>query len=55
MIIEGFEVENWTCIKKLAVSGLPSTGVIVLHGPNRRGKSSLVKALRVPDGFSIHQ
>ncbi len=46
MIIEGFEVENWTCIKKLAVSGLPSTGVIVLHGPNRRGKSSLVKALR---------
>jgi len=46
MIIEGFEIENWTCIKKLTVSGLPPTGVIVLHGPNRRGKSSLVQALR---------
>ena len=46
MIIEGFEIENWTCIKKLTVSGLPATGVIVLHGPNRRGKSSLVQALR---------
>ena len=46
MIIEGFEIENWTCIKKLTVTGLPATGVIVLHGPNRRGKSSLVQALR---------
>jgi DNA repair exonuclease SbcCD ATPase subunit len=46
MIIEGFEIENWTCIKKLAVSGLPPRGVIVLHGPNRTGKSSLVQALR---------
>jgi DNA repair exonuclease SbcCD ATPase subunit len=46
MIIEGFEIENWTCIKKLTVSGLPATGVIVFHGPNRLGKSSLVKALR---------
>jgi DNA repair exonuclease SbcCD ATPase subunit len=46
MIIEGFEIENWTCIKKLTVSGLPPTGVIVLHGPNRTGKSSLVQALR---------
>jgi predicted nucleic acid-binding Zn-ribbon protein len=46
MIIEGFEIENWACIKKLVVSSLPATGVIVLHGRNRTGKSSLVKALR---------
>lgn len=46
MIIEGFEIENWTCIKKLTVAGLPSKGVIVLHGPNRTGKSSVVQALR---------
>ena len=46
MIIEGFEIENWTCIKKLSVSGLPPTGMIVLHGPNRTGKSSVVQALR---------
>jgi DNA repair exonuclease SbcCD ATPase subunit len=46
MIIEGFEIENWTCIKRLAVSDLPPTGVIVFHGPNRTGKSNLVRALR---------
>jgi DNA repair exonuclease SbcCD ATPase subunit len=46
MIIEGFEIENWKCIKRLAVSNLPRTGVIVLHGPNQTGKSSLVQALR---------
>jgi DNA repair exonuclease SbcCD ATPase subunit len=46
MILEGFEIENWACIRRLVVSGLPPTGVIVLHGPNRTGKSSLVKALR---------
>jgi DNA repair exonuclease SbcCD ATPase subunit len=46
MTIDGFEVESWACIKKLTVSGLPRTGVIVLHGPNRTGKSSLVQALR---------
>ena len=46
MILEGFEIENWSCIKKVSVSGLPPTGVIVIHGPNRRGKSSIVQALR---------
>jgi DNA repair exonuclease SbcCD ATPase subunit len=46
VIIEGFEIENWACIQKLAVSGLPHKGVIVLHGPNRTGKTSLVRALR---------
>lgn len=46
MILEGFEIENWTCIKKLTVAALPPTGVIVLYGPNRTGKSSLVQALR---------
>lgn len=46
MILEGFEIENWACIKKVTVANLPPTGVIVLHGPNRRGKSSIVQALR---------
>jgi hypothetical protein len=46
VIIQGFEIENWACIKKLTVNNLPATGVIVIHAPNRTGKSSLVKALR---------
>src|SRR5262245_47891070 len=46
MILEGFDIENWSCIKKLSVHGLPESGVIVLHGPNRTGKSSIVRALR---------
>lgn len=46
MILEGFEIENWTCIKKLVVSDLPATGVIVFHARNRTGKSNLVRALR---------
>jgi DNA repair exonuclease SbcCD ATPase subunit len=46
MILEGFEIENWSCIKKVSITGLPPTGVIVLHGPNRTGKSSIVQALR---------
>ena len=46
MILEGFEIENWSCIKKMSVANLPPTGVIVIHGPNRTGKSSAVAALR---------
>jgi DNA repair ATPase RecN len=46
MILEGFEIENWSCIKRVAVDSLPSTGVIVLHGPNGTGKSSIIEALR---------
>jgi DNA repair exonuclease SbcCD ATPase subunit len=46
MILEGFEIENWSCIKHLAMAGLPPTGVVVLHGPNGTGKSSILAALR---------
>jgi energy-coupling factor transporter ATP-binding protein EcfA2 len=46
MILEGFEIENWSCLKRLAVTDLPRTGIVVLHGPNGTGKSSIVEALR---------
>ena len=46
MILEGFEIENWACIKHVLVSGLPPTGTIVFHGPNGTGKSSIIEALR---------
>src|SRR5437899_3290287 len=39
------EIKNWACIDTLALTGLQD-GVVVLHGPNRTGKSSLVQALR---------
>jgi hypothetical protein len=46
MILTGFDIENWSCIKRVSVSTLPATGVIVIHGPNRTGKSSIAQALR---------
>jgi len=46
VILEGFEIEHWACIRKVAVANLSPTGVVVLHGRNRTGKSSIVKALR---------
>jgi hypothetical protein len=46
MILEGFEIENWSCIKRVVVDGLPPTGLAVLHGPNGTGKSSILAALR---------
>jgi len=46
MILESFEIENWSCIRKATVSALPATGVVVLHAPNQTGKSSIVEALR---------
>lgn len=45
MILRGMVIENWRCICKLELRDLPE-GIIVLHGPNRIGKSSLVLALR---------
>ena len=46
MILEGFEIENWSCIKRLSVTDLPPTGIVVLHGPNGTGKTSVLEALR---------
>jgi DNA repair exonuclease SbcCD ATPase subunit len=45
MIIRGIHIEHWRCIAKLDLDDLPA-GIVVLYGPNRTGKSSLVKALR---------
>jgi DNA repair exonuclease SbcCD ATPase subunit len=45
MILRGIHVENWRCIRRLDLDDLPD-GIIVLHGPNRTGKSSLVRAIR---------
>ena len=45
MILRGIHVENWRCIRELDLTDLPE-GIVVLHGPNRTGKSSLALALR---------
>jgi predicted ATPase len=47
MILESFEIENWSCIARLAVKDLPATGVVVLYGPNRTGKSSIQGQLQL--------
>lgn len=45
MILHAIRLENWRCIAGLELENLPP-GITVLHGPNRTGKTSLVKALR---------
>jgi predicted ATPase len=45
MILRRIHVENWRCIRELDLTDLPE-GIVVLHGPNRTGKSSLALALR---------
>ncbi len=45
MILRGIQVENWRNISRLNLNDLPD-GIVVLHGPNRTGKSSLMLALR---------
>jgi hypothetical protein len=45
MILRAIDIEHWCCIARLQLSELPC-GIVVLHGPNRTGKSSIVKALR---------
>src|SRR5262249_1765064 len=45
MILRGLLIEHWRCIARLELTDLP-LGVLILHAPNRTGKSSLVKALR---------
>jgi len=46
MILESFTIENWACIKRVEVPRLPQSGIVVLHGRNGTGKSSIVAALR---------
>lgn len=45
MRLRAIDVRNWACIEALSLEGL-GDGIIVLHGPNRTGKSSLAEALR---------
>jgi DNA repair exonuclease SbcCD ATPase subunit len=45
MMIRGVRIEAWRSIRRLELDDL-GPGIIVLHGPNRTGKSSFVKALR---------
>ncbi|HZZ81888.1 MAG TPA: AAA family ATPase [Gemmataceae bacterium] len=45
MRIRSIEVRNWACIEELRLTNLQD-GIVLLHGPNRTGKSSLVQAIR---------
>lgn len=45
MRIRSIAVANWACIETLDLPDL-APGLVILHGPNRTGKSSLVQAIR---------
>src|SRR5258708_7492874 len=44
MILRGLQIKHWRSIAELNLADL-SAGIVVLHGPNRTGKSSLFKAI----------
>ncbi|MCS5478957.1 ATP-binding protein [Corynebacterium sp. YIM 101645] len=46
MRIHSLSIRNVRGIEQLDLSGLPETGVIVIHGDNEQGKSTTVEALR---------
>lgn len=45
MRIRSLEIRNWACIESLSLANF-TDGIVVLHGPNRTGKSSVAEALR---------
>lgn len=45
MILHGLQIKHWRCISSLELHDL-NHPLVVLHGPNRTGKSSIVLALR---------
>ena len=45
MILRGLEIHHWRCLGHLRLTNL-SSGITIIHGPNRTGKTSLVRALR---------
>jgi DNA repair exonuclease SbcCD ATPase subunit len=45
VILRGIHIAHWCCIARLDLDDLP-LGNVVLYGPNRTGKSSLLKAVR---------
>ncbi|WP_165241802.1 AAA family ATPase [Corynebacterium lizhenjunii] len=47
MRIKSIELHNVRGVKHLRTENLPETGVIVIHGPNEAGKSTIADAIRI--------
>ena len=47
MRIHSLEIKNVRGIEHLVLDDLPETGVVVIHGENEAGKSTIVEALDV--------
>ncbi|NLP38267.1 MAG: AAA family ATPase, partial [Corynebacterium pollutisoli] len=45
MRIHSLTIENFRGIERLTLEELPETGVIVIHGDNEQGKSTILDAL----------
>ena len=56
MILEGFDIENWACIKKLTVAGLPRDGrYCAARSESNRKEQPCSSLASLPDGLSIHE
>lgn len=47
MKLHSIELRNFRGVRELVLSDLPETGVVVVHGPNEQGKSSIAEALNL--------
>lgn len=47
MKLHSIELKNFRGVRELVLSDLPETGVVVVHGPNEQGKSSIAEALNL--------
>lgn len=47
MRIHAITIENFRAIEQLIIQDIPDTGVVVIHGDNEKGKSSILEAVNL--------
>lgn len=47
MLIHSITINNFRAIEQLELENIPDSGVIVIHGDNEKGKSSILEAIQI--------